>query len=468
PKPIVIKFGGTSVEDESAFARVAQIVGERKLTAPVVVVTSAMSRMTDALLASFRTATDGRAAAAFHLLDEHYERHSNVALSLLAADAADVFIAALEVARDEVIELLRNAATRPVMQPLLQDVVVSHGERLAATLLTAVLNEQGLPAQYTDARRFIVTDDEHAQAAPLLSATERQTRRELGSLLGAGKIPVLGGFIGASLSGATTTLGRGGSDYTATLVGAAVHAREIEIWTDVSGAMTTDPRLVPAARTIPHLSYEEAATLAYFGGKVLHPKTVQPIVAQGIPLRILNSRAPEDLGTIVNGETEQGQPSVKAITHKTNITTVQIKSAHAATSSEFLCGLFETFKRYHAVVDLAEIAEASVALAIDDTGGKLPLIVRELEPFGSVRVKEHCAIVCVIGEGVSRSPGIAARIFSALDDVQITLAAQGASGSSLAFVVDTEQAREVVVRLHGVFFEHHVEDAEPTAAMAAV
>ncbi|MCA1555060.1 MAG: aspartate kinase [Acidobacteria bacterium] len=467
-KPIVMKFGGTSVEDEAAFARVAQIIGGRRRSAPVVVVTSAMSRVTDALLTSFRMAAEGRADGAARLLDEHYERHLNVARNLLAADGVGVLETTVDATRREVAELLRAAATRPLMQPLLQDVVVSHGERLAATLLAAVLGAGGLPARYTDARRCIVTNDEHAQAAPLLAATERQTRRELGSLLGAGKLPVLGGFIGASGGGATTTLGRGGSDYTATLVGAALHAREIEIWTDVAGAMTTDPRLVPEARTIPRLSYEEAATLAYFGGKVLHPKTVQPIVAQNIPLRILNSRAPEEKGTLVSAETGRCQLVVKAITHKTNITAVQIKSAPSTTPSEFLCKLFDAFKRHRAVVDLAEIAEANVALALDDAGGGLPAIIREIEQLGTVRVKEGCAVVCVIGEGVSRAPDIAARIFGALDGVHIALAAQGAQGSSLAFVVETERAREAVIRLHDVFFGRQVEDTEATAAMAAV
>ena len=279
---------------------------------------------------------------------------------------------------------------------------------------------------------------------------------------------MLGGFVGATRSGATTTLGRGGSDYTATLVGAALHACEIEIWTDVAGAMTADPRLFPGASTIPHLSYEEAATLAYFGGKVLHPKTVRPIVAQGIPLHILNSRAPEERGTLVSAETGQCPLVVKAITHKTNITTVQIKSAHAITAGEFIYKLFEAFKRHRAVVDLAEIAGANVALALDDACGKLPLILREIEELCTVRVTAGCAVVCVIGEGVSRAPDIAARIFGALDDIQITLAAQGAQGSSLAFVVDTERAHEAVARLHRVFFERPVEDARTAHTAAAV
>jgi aspartate kinase len=345
-------------------------------------------------------------------------------------------------------------------RPALQDSVVSYGERLSAILLAAVLREAGLAASHVDARRCIVTKAEHGRAEPLQEETGRCTRAELEPLLEASTIPVLGGFIGASVDGATTTLGRGGSDYTAALVGAALLAREIQIWTDVSGVLTADPRLIKSARTVPAMSYTEAAELAYFGAKVLHPKTIQPAVEQHIPVRICNSRAPREAGTLVGSEAEASPHTVKAIAHKTGVTTVQITSARMLGAYGFLKAIFDIFNRHRMVVDVVTTSEVSVSLSLDDMT-TLAAVIAELKELGAVQVERNRAIICVVGEGLKGTPGIAARIFSCLADINISLISQGASSINLTFIIEEANLQEAVSRLHAAFFES---EPEMTAA----
>ena len=269
---------------------------------------------------------------------------------------------------------------------------------------------------------------------------------------------MLGGFIGASQDGQTTTLGRGGSDYTAALIGAALGAREIQIWTDVSGVLTADPRLIKGARTIPRMSYTEAAELAYFGAKVLHPKTIQPAVEQRIPVRICNTRAPAEAGTLVASETLTSPHTVKAIAHKTGVTTVQITSARMLGAYGFLNAIFDIFNRHRTVVDVVTTSEVSVSLSLDDTSA-LDSIIGELKQLGAVQIERHRAIICVVGEGLRGTPGIAARIFSCLTDINVSLISQGASSINLTFVIEEDNLSEAVSRLHAAFFESQGDEA---------
>jgi aspartate kinase len=319
-------------------------------------------------------------------------------------------------------------------------------------LLAAVLLDAGLSAAYVDARRCIVTTADHGRAEPLPEETNRRTRAELEPLLKASTIAVLGGFIAATKDGQTTTLGRGGSDYTAALLGAAMGAREIQIWTDVSGVLTADPRLIKGARTIPRMSYTEAAELAYFGAKVLHPKTIQPAVEKFIPVRICNSRAPEAPSTLVCTETATSPHTVKAIAHKTGVTIVQITSARMLGAYGFLHAIFDIFNRHRTVIDVVTTSEVSVSISLDDARG-LSSIVEELKQLGAVEIEQRRAIICVVGEGLRGTPGIAARIFSCLTDINISLISQGASSINLTFVIEEENLREAVSRLHATFFE---------------
>lgn len=445
-----MKFGGTSVEDARAFARVADIVASQKYLRPVVVV-SAMSGMTDALLASVCQARAGSPQSAATTLAPQFARHVDVAMTLRANEQKEV-LRAIEAARQEIAQLLNKVAEEPNKRAALADAVLSFGEGLSSMLLAAMLNRRGLSSQQVDARDCIVTDGEHGCATPLFEETYQRSQETLGPLVNSAIVPVLGGFVGAGPGGETTTLGRGGSDYTAALLGAALRAGEIQIWTDVTGVLTADPRVVPGAQTIPRLSYAEAAELAYFGAKVLHPKTIQPAVEDNIPVRICNSRALDHAGTLVGAESETTAHTVKAIAHKTGVTTVQISSARMLGAYGFLRALFEVFDRHRTIVDVVTTSEVSVSLSLDDAGA-LPAIVAELSQLGTVRVERDRAIICVVGEGLRGTPGIAARVFSTISDINVTLISQGASSINLTFAIEEARVKEAVTRLHEEFFE---------------
>ena len=441
--PAVMKFGGTSVADVAAFENVARIIAAEREASPVVVV-SAMSGVTDSLLAA---TVDNNVAS----LEPAFRRHNAVAKELLSESQAALFLKQVSTAAEHAAELLRANQQNPAQRRVIQDAVVSLGEMLSSALLAEVLNHRGIEARQVDARRCIITDEQHTCAEPLMTETFSSCQRELRPVLEANVIPVLGGFIGATTNGATTTLGRGGSDYTAAIVGAALRASEIQIWTDVTGVLTADPRVVPEAQTVERLSYSEAAELAYFGAKVLHPKTIQPAIENSIPVRICNSRLPGEQGTLVSPQTETSPRTVKAIAHKTGVTTVQITSARMLGAYGFLRALFEVFERHRTVVDVVTTSEVSVSLSLDDASA-LPAIVAELEQLGTVRVERGRAIICVVGEGLRGTPGIAGRVFSTISDINVTLISQGASSINFTFAIEEEHVKEAVTRLHQAFF----------------
>jgi aspartate kinase len=446
-----MKFGGTSVADAHAFENVARIVASQQSAAPVVVV-SAMSGVTDALLAATVAAGEGHPVEAIASLAETFHRHHQTAAELLTSTAAQAFAKQVDNAAHQINELLRISAVDPPRRRPTQDAVLAYGETLSSELLAELLNERGTMAKHVDARRCILTDDYYTCALPLLPDTLFKAHDTLVPIVQNGLVPVLGGFIASTAEGTTTTLGRGGSDYTAALIGAALGVDEIQIWTDVTGVLTADPRVVPAAQTIERLSYAEASELAYFGAKVLHPKTIQPAIEGRIPVRICNSRASEQIGTLVGPETETTQRTIKAIAHKSGVTTVQITSARMLGAYGFLRALFEVFERHKTVVDVVATSEVSVSLSLDDASA-LPVIVTELEQLGTVRVEKGCAIVCVVGEGLRGTPGIAARVFSAISDINVTLISQGASSINFTFAIEEEHVEEAVKRLHAEFFE---------------
>src|SRR5713226_8729825 len=449
-KPIIMKFGGTSVEDSAAFRNVTRIVKSASRQRMVVVV-SAIGGFTNALLASVEKAIDGDARAATRSLDQDFERHLAIAQQLLWEDVRSHFESEIADARGQIGELHKIVAAHPSTQAPLRDEIVAFGELLSSQLLAAVLRENGLATRYVDARRLIKTDESYGGAVPL-AETATATQAELVPLIEAGEIPVVGGFIASTAKGATTTLGRGGSDYSAAIVGAALGAREIQIWTDVSGVLTADPRVVPAARTIPVLSYQEAAELAYFGANVLHPKTIQPAMDRKIPVRVCNSRLPREAGTLIVTESEAAPQTIKAIAHKSGITTVQITSARMLGAYGFLRALFEVFDRHQTAVDVVTTSEVSVSLSIDDASS-LPELVPELEQLGAVEVEEHRTIISIIGEGLRNTPGIAARVFSEISDINVIMISVGASSVNLTFMVEESRARETIVRLHRAYFE---------------
>lgn len=458
-QPTIMKFGGTSVEGATAFQNAARIVFERRELQPVVVV-SAMSGFTDALLESVQVALDSGPVEGLFDLEKHFDRHRRVIDALLLNEAGRMR-ALVAQSRKEIGELLERAVPEAFedkqRRKCFDDAVVSFGERMSAAMFAAVLAENSVSAEAVDARLCIITDDQHGSATPLIDQTFSSTKQQLAPRLDSMVIPVMGGFIGSTESGNTTTLGRGGSDYTAAIVGSAMNAKEIQIWTDVPGVLTADPRVAPKARTVPQLSFEEAAELAYFGAKVLHPKTLYPAIERNIPVRICNSRAQESGSTLVLAETEKSPQTVKAIAHKTGVTTVQVTSARMLGAYGFLRALFEIFDRHRTAVDVVTTSEVSVSLSLDDTTA-LPAIVEELERLGSVSIEGKRAILCIVGEGLRSTPGIAARIFSTISDINVSLISQGASRINLTFAVEEVRAREAVMRLHKEFFEETVSE----------
>ena len=449
--PIVMKFGGTSVADADAINKVAQIVAARLALSPIVVV-SALSGVTDALLTSASLARDVNADVAINSLHSTFLRHKTTAEKLLSPILAASFAGEVDAAADHIATLLRRSVEQPLAHAAIQDAIVSHGELLSSRLVSLTLNEHGIQSEQVDSRSCVITNDDYTSASPLLDETYSRTAAALIHFIDTPVVPVLGGFIGATVEGRGTTLGRGGSDYTAALIGAAVQADEIQIWTDVTGVLTADPRVVPQALTVERLSYSEAAELAYFGAKVLHPKTIQPAIEDRIPVRICNSRAPEEPGTLVGPQTGTSARTVKAIAHKKGVTTVQITSARMLGAYGFLRALFEVFERHRTVVDVVTTSEVSVSLSLDDPSS-LPAIVKDLEPLGTVGIEKGRAIICVVGEGLRGTPGIAAKVFSTISDINVSLISQGASSINFTFAIEEEQVAEAVRRLHAAFFE---------------
>jgi aspartate kinase len=313
------------------------------------------------------------------------------------------------------------------------------------------LKAKDINARQVDSRRLIVTDDEYGAAQPIWDETEKLVRLELEPLIGAGEVPIMGGFIAASKGGETTTLGRGGSDYSAALIAAALHAKELQIWTDVTGVMTCDPRICGEARTIPVLSYEEAAELAYFGAKVLHPKTIKPAVDYKIPVRVCNTFEPGEVGTMVLAESGEAPNTIKSIAHKKNITILRITSARMLGSYGFMSAVFQVFDRHRTVIDVISTSEVSVALTLDNADS-LDQVVAELQRLGDVEVERGYAVICVVGEGLRASTGLASKIFSTIEDINIALVSHGASSVNLTFVVKEDDAAYVIKKLHQEFF----------------
>ncbi len=445
-----MKFGGTSVGDVAAFERVFHIVSTQIERHPVVVV-SAMTKVTDALLAAFETAKKGDHAASIASLEPHFERHEQVCDEFISAGGPNGFRGELDFACSELSDLLMRVSRRSLPLAMLKDAVVSYGEQLSSRLLAEVLKSKGIDARQVDSRRLIVTDDEYGSAHPIWDETEKLVKLELEPLIAAGEVPIMGGFIAASRGGETTTLGRGGSDYSAALIAAALCASELQIWTDVTGVMTCDPRICGDAQTIPILSYEEAAELAYFGAKVLHPKTIKPAVDHAIPVRVCNTFEPNEIGTMVLASSAEAPNKIKSIAHKKNITILRITSARMLGSYGFMSALFQVFERYRTVIDVVSTSEVSVALTLDNADS-LDQIVTELSRLGDLEVEPGYAVICVVGEGLRASTGLAAKIFSTINDVNIALVSHGASSVNLTFVVKEEFVADVIKRLHSELF----------------
>jgi aspartate kinase len=446
----VLKFGGTSIGDATNIRRVGDIVASRA-SPPTVLVFSAMGSTTDRLVEIGERAAVGDSGHSLKRVSELQDHHRELVSELFAGDGGSV-LGAIDPMFDRLREMVRSVAVLADLSPSVNARVLGFGELLSTRVLAAFLGERGLRAEWTDARELIVTDDRHLDAEPSFPETTERVRARLRPLLDSGICPVTQGFIARSPQGTDTTLGRGGSDFTAALLGAALQVEEIEIWTDVDGVLTADPSLVDQARRIPVMSFQEAAELAFFGARVLHPKTLVPAVEAGIPVRVLNTLRPEGEGTVIVAEPEANGQPVKSIAYKEGMVLINLTSARMFQTRDFLRRIFGVFDRYGISPHVVATSEVSVAVAIWEPT-PLPPLIEELRSYGNVAVKPHQAVVCVVGERLKQTPGIVGQVFAALTDVKTSLVSLGGSEINLGFVVDEDELPKVIRRLHRRFFE---------------
>lgn len=451
---IVMKFGGTSVQDAPAIIRAAEIVSGRVNRAPVVVV-SAMAGVTEALLRIARAAKERQLAEALASIDELRERHLTTAREVLGRSNEPSLESVEREVQSQFAELenlARSVGTLGELTARSQDAIVSFGERLSSVIVAEAFRSRGISAELADSRCFIVTDDRFTRASPDMQETTRRTRGTLDPIIRCGSVPITQGFIGATADGVTTTIGRGGSDYSAALIGAALEAGAIEIWTDVDGLMTADPRVVPNARRIRVISFAEASELSYFGAKVLHPSTVLPAVERGIPVQIYNTRNPGCEGTLIVATPPPSSSLIKSIAFKRGVTIVNVTSTRMLLAYGFLRTIFEVFDRHQTSVDVVTTSEVSVSMTLDNTD-RLDAIKRDLSGIGAVTVEREKAIVCVVGDNLKFTPGVAARLFQAIESTNVNMISQGASEINLTFVIDESDVDRVVRSLHDKFFD---------------
>ena len=446
----VMKFGGSSLADAQAIARVAGIIVSRA-QAPLVVVVSAMGKTTDRLVNIADDAAAGRRADAIKSVEELEQYHREEAQAVVRPDAHPELDAFLESHFHELREIVGGLATLGELTPQSSDAVTSFGERLSSFIVTLALRRKGLRAARLDSREVIVTDDRFTQAAPRFDLTNPRLQDAIPPLHEDNDAVVMGGFVAATESGITSTLGRGGSDFTASIVGAALDADEIQIWTDVDGVMTADPSMLPNALCLRVMSFAEASELAYFGARVLHPSTVIPAIESDIPVRVLNSRKPELEGTRIVSQCPPSFSTVKSIAYKERITVVEIRSTRMLMAHGFLAKIFEVFSRFETAVDMVSTSEVEVSLTIDRID-RLAEITEELEKLAEVTHDSGQAIVCLVGDNLRYSTGTAAKIFSAIEDVNIRMISQGASRLNVSFVIDEDDLQTTVEGLHKAFF----------------
>ena len=446
---IVMKFGGSSVESAAAITRVAGIVRAREERHPVVVV-SAMGKTTNKLLAIAAAAIGGKREEYIRQLHDLRDYHSREARQIVPlSDRADLD-RFLDEHFQELTELVKGLAVLGELTPRSIDAISSYGERLSSYIVTLAFRHFGMKTEHVDSRDVLVTDRRHTQAAPNFPETYTRLQKAIPPVA-AYSVVVMGGFIASTEDGVTTTLGRGGSDYTAAIVGAGIDAEEIQIWTDVDGMLTADPTILSGGHRVKTISFAEAAELAYFGAKVLHPATVVPAIEKNIPVLILNSRRPDVPGTRITAESVHCDNVVKSIACKRKITTVNIHSTRMLMAHGFLHRIFEIFDRYETPVDMVATSEVSVSLTIDNTS-RIDLILGDLRQFAEATVEHDGVIVCLVGENIRYTPGVARRVFNSLDGINIRMISQGASLLNLSFVVAEADLLRTVTALHDEFF----------------
>jgi len=456
---VVMKFGGTSVENPAAISRTAAIVAGRVAQGktPVVVV-SAMAKVTDQLLRAAAAAAAGDRTGALAISSRLRARHRDTAAALVTHCADSATLQNLiDQKFDSLDEILRGLAAILELTPRISDLIASYGERVSSRIVAAAFRERGIDAAHVDAREVIITDSQFQKAIPHSFLIEKRAPEKLCPLIAGGQVPVMGGFIASDQAGITTTIGRGGSDLTGALIGGALSAEAIEIWTDVDGIMTTDPRVCPDALRVKVISFEEAAELAYFGAKVLHPATILPAVKKNIPVLVLNSRNAACEGTRITSLAPHCSSPFKSIAVKKRLSIIDVVASRMLMTHGYLSEIFAIFNHHKCAVDMVSTSEVSVSLTVD-SNEKLPAIAADLSKLADVKYEGRKALVCMVGEDIRGQSGIAAQVFSAIRHINVRMISQGASEINMSFMIDEDDADDAVRSLHAAFFK----DPDPT------
>ena len=451
--PVVMKFGGTSVQDAAAMERSAAIVAGRLAQgkSPVVVV-SAMAKVTDQLLRAAEAAAQGDRTGALAISSRLRIRHRDTAAEWVKnAEHRAALSDLIDEKFDALDDVLRGLAAILELTPRISDLIVSYGERISSRMVAAGFRERGIEAEHVDAREIIVTDSQFQKAVPLENIIEERVPAKLLPLVRAGKVPVMGGFIASNEAGLTTTLGRGGSDLSGALVGGALPAGTIEIWTDVDGIMTADPRVCPDALRVRTISFEEAAELAYFGAKVLHPATILPAVKKNIPVLVLNSRNASCEGTRIISLAPHCKSPFKSIAVKKKLSIIDVVASRMLMTHGYLSQIFAIFDKHKCPVDMVSTSEVSVSLTVD-SNNQLPAIAADLSKLADVKYEGKKALICMVGEDIRGQNGIAAQVFAAIRHINVRMISQGASEINMSFMIEEEDADEAVRSLHAAFF----------------
>jgi aspartate kinase len=444
---IVLKFGGTSVQNAEMIDKTLDITISRIEKAPILVA-SAMSKVTDSLIKVMEAAVNGRSEEAEKIIDDLLQRHIAAAESFLSGKNLSEAKTRLTAMHRELSSLTKGLCLLKECSGRTGDTVLAFGELMSTVLIACRARERGYKTDFADSRTFLRTDDHFAAAMPDMKAIKKLARQKLKPA--PGKIVVCQGFIGSTENGVTTTLGRGGSDFTATIIGSALGAAEVEIWTDVDGIMTTDPRLIPAAASIPEISYNEAAELAYFGAKVVHPSTIQPAVDQKIPVWVKNTKNSGHAGTVILPEVD-GR-GLRAIAAKKGITLINVVSSRMLNAYGFLNRIFCIFEKYRTPVDIIATSEVSVSMSVENAA-RLKDIVKDIEEFAEVDARKNRAIICLVGKNAWEQGDVFVRVFTALKDISVRMISFGASQINLSIVVPEEECDTAVKLLHREFFE---------------
>jgi aspartate kinase len=455
-----MKFGGTSVEDAPSIERVVEIIRARLNLKPIIVV-SAMGKTTRKLLQAAEASAAGDNRTTLGLVADLKTRHLSEARRLVKkSDGREVF-SLIEKHFDELKKLLEGLAILGEVPPRGLDKILAYGELLSSAVLTDALAERGIPSRLLDARELISTDDRYGSASPLFENTNQKLREFVPPLANAGVVPVIQGFIGSSRDGATTTLGFEGSDYTATIIGAALDADDIQIWKDVSGLMTADPEICASAHTVKLCSFAEAADLTFFGAKVLHPKAIHPAARRNIPVHIYNSREPAATGTAITADTPPCANLIKSIAYKRPITIINGTAASSVDGSRFvsaedmLRGFLDILAKRRIQPLITSVSALNVVLALDSRelrhGGRD--LIEAVSEFGSATAEPGRAIVSIVGDGVRSEPSLVGRVFKAIDDIEVGLIVHGSSPITMSFIVAEHEVEKVIAKLHDAFFD---------------